>query len=703
MKRAVLYLRVSTLDQTTANQERELREIAGRMGCEIIKLYKDHGISGAKARDERPAFDALCRDATKRQFDLVMAWSVDRLGRSLKDLVAFPSELHALRIDLFLHQQGLDSRTPAGKAMFQMMGVFAEFERAIVQERVRAVATGVNEFVIGQWLTNWTTFYTGNPSATQGLSVSKAAYGATFGNAIGVALLNPTSANLQTVVTDTDISGVIANALLDNAQGSYAVGVPIGNLPAHQLLQGEGKAGGEIIQLQAAQTGPLVLSDVTNGATLVGDGFGAGNNLEVHGPGGVADAFTMTATSVPNQDWGTMTFSDFENVTLELSAGEGGFDLDLGPITMTPTIGGGNTLNFTGNANAFVSVGLVPGEGLIDLVGGGIINDTNTGVLHFGVTTAAKIVGTTGGGIIMQGIDISPTGVQEFGSETGWNNLAGSIVNDTFTGGKGNVAPGGEGDIFVTNGGADTINLAPGHSANHIEVYGTDGETTTDGVTTVYQGMPGSITQGGTGQPGFWGNITANATNDIFGAFANSGTSATQVTINGFNVGSDVVDVSVGAWQTGLGVHGLLQVVSPDFGNAPVSSTTGTPGVFTGALFSGGSVAGSPAGTDVILFGDNFASATALGSSLHINHFGLFALPAGTGYSMGSNLHELGIYNDVSGNAHIVDIAINVIIHVVSGTFFSDDPGLQVAVSDMAVLVGVNAFSLTGDNIHFVT
>jgi DNA invertase Pin-like site-specific DNA recombinase len=88
--------------------------------------------------DKRPAFDALCRDATKRQFDMVMAWSVDRLGRSLKDLVAFLSELHALRIDLFLHQQGLDTRTPAGKAMFQMMGVFAEFERAIIQERVRA-------------------------------------------------------------------------------------------------------------------------------------------------------------------------------------------------------------------------------------------------------------------------------------------------------------------------------------------------------------------------------------------------------------------------------------------------------------------------------------------------------------------------------------------------------------------------------------
>jgi DNA invertase Pin-like site-specific DNA recombinase len=138
MRRAVLYLRVSTIDQTTANQERELRQVAERMGCEITKVYKDHGISGAKGRDKRPAFDAMCRDASRRQFDVVMAWSVDRLGRSLQDLVGFLSELHALGVDLLLHQQGLDTTTPAGKALFQMMGVFAEFERAMIQERVRA-------------------------------------------------------------------------------------------------------------------------------------------------------------------------------------------------------------------------------------------------------------------------------------------------------------------------------------------------------------------------------------------------------------------------------------------------------------------------------------------------------------------------------------------------------------------------------------
>ena len=138
MKRAALYLRVSTTDQTTANQERELREVAVRIGCEIVKVYRDHGISGAKGRDKRPAFDAICRDATRQKFDVVMAWSVDRLGRSLQDLIGFLSELHALGIDLFLHQQGLNTTTPAGKAMFQMMGVFAEFERSMIRERVRA-------------------------------------------------------------------------------------------------------------------------------------------------------------------------------------------------------------------------------------------------------------------------------------------------------------------------------------------------------------------------------------------------------------------------------------------------------------------------------------------------------------------------------------------------------------------------------------
>jgi len=138
MRRVAIYTRVSTDQQTTENQERELREIAARSGWQIVETYRDQGVSGAKGRDQRPAFDALCRDAARRRFDMVMAWSVDRLGRSLQDLVTFLSELHALGIDLFLHQQGIDTTTPAGKAMFQMMGVFAEFERAMIRERVKS-------------------------------------------------------------------------------------------------------------------------------------------------------------------------------------------------------------------------------------------------------------------------------------------------------------------------------------------------------------------------------------------------------------------------------------------------------------------------------------------------------------------------------------------------------------------------------------
>ena len=78
------------------------------------------------------------KDASRRRFDLIAAWSVDRLGRSLQDLVGFLTEVHALGINLFLHQQGIDTTTPAGKALFQMMGVFAEFVRAMIQERVKA-------------------------------------------------------------------------------------------------------------------------------------------------------------------------------------------------------------------------------------------------------------------------------------------------------------------------------------------------------------------------------------------------------------------------------------------------------------------------------------------------------------------------------------------------------------------------------------
>lgn len=137
-KRVALYLRVSTDGQTTENQRLELAAVASRAGWEIVDVYEDQGISGAKGRDQRPAFDRLLKDAARRRFDLIAAWSVDRLGRSLQHLVGFLEDVHQLGVDLYLHQQGIDTTTPAGKALFQMLGVFAEFERAMIRERVHA-------------------------------------------------------------------------------------------------------------------------------------------------------------------------------------------------------------------------------------------------------------------------------------------------------------------------------------------------------------------------------------------------------------------------------------------------------------------------------------------------------------------------------------------------------------------------------------
>ena len=137
-KRVALYVRVSTDEQTTDNQRHELEAVAKRSGWNLVGVYEDNGISGANGREKRPALDKMLKDAARREFDMIAAWSVDRLGRSLQHLVTLLEELHALGVDLYLHQQGLDTSTPSGRAMFQMCGVFAEFERAMLVERTKA-------------------------------------------------------------------------------------------------------------------------------------------------------------------------------------------------------------------------------------------------------------------------------------------------------------------------------------------------------------------------------------------------------------------------------------------------------------------------------------------------------------------------------------------------------------------------------------
>ena len=120
------------IEAGTDNQRFELEAVAARSGWHIVKVYEDAGVSGGKGRDKRPGLDAMLKAVNAKEFEMVAAWSVDRLGRSLTDLLSILQGLHDKGVDLFLHQQGLDTSTTAGKAMFQMLGVFAEFERSLI-------------------------------------------------------------------------------------------------------------------------------------------------------------------------------------------------------------------------------------------------------------------------------------------------------------------------------------------------------------------------------------------------------------------------------------------------------------------------------------------------------------------------------------------------------------------------------------------
>ncbi|KZE11377.1 MULTISPECIES: recombinase family protein [Sphingomonas] len=137
-KRVALYTRVSQDSQTTENQRRELMAVAERLGWEVVAEFCDHGISGSKGRDKRPGYDALMKAVARREIDMVASWAVDRLGRSLQNLVTFLTEINAKGVDLYLHQQALDTSTPSGRAMFGMLSVFADFEREMIISRIKA-------------------------------------------------------------------------------------------------------------------------------------------------------------------------------------------------------------------------------------------------------------------------------------------------------------------------------------------------------------------------------------------------------------------------------------------------------------------------------------------------------------------------------------------------------------------------------------
>jgi len=137
-KRVAIYARVSTADknQTVENQLRDLLAVAERQDWQIVATFTDEGISGAKGRDKRPAFDNLLKGVARKDFDLIACFSVCRIGRSLQDLISFLGDIQSKDVDLYVHTQGLDTSTPSGAMMFQLLSLFSSYERAILRDRI---------------------------------------------------------------------------------------------------------------------------------------------------------------------------------------------------------------------------------------------------------------------------------------------------------------------------------------------------------------------------------------------------------------------------------------------------------------------------------------------------------------------------------------------------------------------------------------
>ena len=141
MKKVVIYTRVSTDKQTVENQVKELTEYCKRCNFEIVKIYRDEGISGTKGRDERSGLDEMMKDAVHHKFDMLLCYSICRLSRYLKELITIMNTLNELKIDMFFSVQSIDTTTSAGKMIFNIFGSLAEFERELLRERIKS---GIN-------------------------------------------------------------------------------------------------------------------------------------------------------------------------------------------------------------------------------------------------------------------------------------------------------------------------------------------------------------------------------------------------------------------------------------------------------------------------------------------------------------------------------------------------------------------------------
>jgi DNA invertase Pin-like site-specific DNA recombinase len=144
--KCAIYVRVSTKSQDTDNQLQPLKEYAQRCGYEVVGVYEDKGVSGIKS--SRPSLDMMVLDARRRRFSMILAWSIDRVGRNMTHLCSFVDEMNQLGVNLYFHQSSIDTTTSVGKMFFHIISSVASFERELIRERViagleRAKSNGV--------------------------------------------------------------------------------------------------------------------------------------------------------------------------------------------------------------------------------------------------------------------------------------------------------------------------------------------------------------------------------------------------------------------------------------------------------------------------------------------------------------------------------------------------------------------------------
>ena len=138
VRRVCVYARCSTSDQQVSNQLLEIRDHCSKMEWEIVKEYVDEGLSGTLSRDKRPALNSLIKDAYRKKFDSVVCWDISRLGRSMKELILFLSDMKDRDIGICSVRQGFDTSTSMGEIMFQFVGILSSWEREMIRERTLA-------------------------------------------------------------------------------------------------------------------------------------------------------------------------------------------------------------------------------------------------------------------------------------------------------------------------------------------------------------------------------------------------------------------------------------------------------------------------------------------------------------------------------------------------------------------------------------